>query len=286
MAASRSNTRRRPQQRLREHLTRLQALLPGLMSVLALALVAVLAYRAFLGLYAMPVERIVVSGKLEHLRQEAVRSLLAERMDRGLLFLNLRTLRRELETLPWVYRAQLRRRFPDTLEVRVLEQVPIARWGDEGFLNHEARVIFVADQQQGRELPSIRGQAGSEAPLGRRYQQGRNLPSIRGPEGHEALLMNRYQQLLDRLQAVRLTPSALREDEFGQLQVEMSSGLLLHLGAKDFSGRLEQFLLLWRGDLQDRAATVRRVDMRYASGAAVAYSQPQLAGEAEHSGGV
>jgi hypothetical protein len=64
--------------------------------------------------------------------------------------LDLRDLRRELEALPWVYRAELRRRFPDTLEIRVVEQVPIARWGDGAFLNHEARVVRLRTRRAGR----------------------------------------------------------------------------------------------------------------------------------------
>jgi hypothetical protein len=114
-------------------------------TLLAVGLVLLLGWRGAQALYAQPVAHIVVSGKLENLHRDAVRQAVAGRIDRGLLALDLRDLRRELEALPWVYRAALRRRFPDTLEIRVVEQLPIARWGDGAFLNHEARVVQVAD---------------------------------------------------------------------------------------------------------------------------------------------
>jgi len=214
-------------------------------------------------LRSLPVERIVVTGKLENLRQEALRAALSDELDQGLLFLSLRDLQRTLEALPWVYQAQLRRRFPGTLEVSVVEQLPIARWGDDAFLNHEARIIEVAD--------------------GERWQA---LPQIRGPLNSEARLMNHYQRLLDRLRPLSLNPISLSEDDYGQLRVGLDNGLDLQLGDRDFSLRLQRFLQLWSSDLQNNSQAVQRVDMRYESGAAVAFDQtPQLAGLTENTQG-
>jgi cell division protein FtsQ len=207
-------------------------------------------------LRAMPVERIIVTGKLEHLRQEAVRSVLASELDAGLVLLDLRALQARLEELPWIYRASLRRRFPDTLEVAVVEQLPIARWGDGGFLNHEARIIEVTDSERWRDLPQIRG-----------------------PQGSAARLMSQYQRLLEQFRPLDLTPVVVQEDEFGQLSVTLDSGLELQLGNRDFAGRLQGFLLLWRSELAEAELAARRVDMRYEGGAAVAFEDAaQVAG--------
>jgi cell division protein FtsQ len=225
-------------------------------TLLAVGLVLLLGWRGAQALYAQPVAHIVVSGKLENLHRDAVRQAVAGRIDRGLLALDLRDLRRELEALPWVYRAALRRRFPDTLEIRVVEQLPIARWGDGAFLNHEARVVQVADEARWS-----------------------SLPDIRGPAGSEVRLVNRYQQLQELLRPLELTPVALEEDDFGQLELLLANGVEVALGDRQFAQRVEDFLLLWRRDLADRGQQVLRVDMRYADGAAVALrDEPQLAG--------
>jgi cell division protein FtsQ len=233
-------------------LTLTRQLLLGL-AFIGLAAGAVLSWRT---LEAMPVERIVVTGKLENLRRDAVRTALATELDGGLLFLDLGALRARLEALPWVYRASLRRRFPDTLEVNVVEQLPIARWGDDAFLNHEARIIAVRDSERWRDLPQIRG-----------------------PEGSAPRLMARYQRLLEQFGPVDLNPVAIDEDGFGQLTVTLYSGLELQLGNRDFAGRVQQFLHLWRSELRDAELVARRVDMRYDSGAAVAFEEAeQVAG--------
>lgn len=245
---------------LRERLAAIGAvlgrLLPRASLLLALGILTLLVQRGVQALYAQPVERIVVSGQLESAHREALQATVAARIDAGLLALDLPALRGELQALPWVYRAQLRRRFPGTLEIQVVEQRPIARWGDGGFLNHEARVVTVSDAAQWEALPEIRG-----------------------PEGSEARLMAQYQRLLEMLRPLELVPTELEEDDFGQLRVALDNGLSLELGNRDFARRIDDFLLLWRSELREQAQHVLRVDMRYADAAAVRFRDtPQLAG--------
>ena len=155
-----------------------------------------------------------------------------------------------------MYQASLRRHFPGTLEVSVVEQRPIARWGDTAFLNHEARVIAVADAKRWG-----------------------GLPLISGPEGSQQRLMAHYRRLLELLRPLQLAPATLEEDAFGQLTVLLDGGIELRLGRQEyFARRVDSFLTLWRGELAAVADRVRRVDMRYADGAAVAYDEvPQVA---------
>jgi cell division protein FtsQ len=248
---------------LKTLMPRIQSGFSTLLSVSAMLALAAVVYLGVEALRKLPVERIVVTGKLEHLRQDALRDAMSDELDQGLLFLSLADLQVTLEALPWVYSAELRRRFPDTLEVSVVEQLPIARWGDEAFLNHEARIIEVTDRERWR-----------------------SLPEIRGPMGSEARLMNHYQRLLERLRPLALTPISLSEDDYGQLVVGLDNGVQLQLGDHDFSLRLQRFLQLWSSDLQEADRVVQRVDMRYDGGAAVAFDQtPRLAGLTENTQG-
>lgn len=266
MAVSRRNARRQPPstgERLRGLMPAIHRVLQSLVSVCAFALLLLVASFGLEALRGLSVERIVVTGKLEHLREEAVRKALTPDLANGLVLMNLRKLRDKLESLPWVYRAELRRRFPDTLEVYVIEQLPIARWGDGAFLNHQARITEVTDAA--------------------RWQ---DLPQIRGPEGSEARLMSHYQRLLEQLHPLALTPVALYEDQFGQLQARLDNGLELHLGDHDFALRLQRFQQLWSRELHDSPSGAARVDMRYDGGAAVTFENtPQLAALNTESGG-
>jgi cell division protein FtsQ len=78
----------------------------------------------------------------------------------ALLALDLRAIRARIETLPWVERARITRRWPDTIEVELVERVPVAVWQHRG----ELRVIDlageplpVADVEAYRHLPLLVG---------------------------------------------------------------------------------------------------------------------------------
>ena len=180
-----------------------------------------------------------------------VRRVVAGALEGGFVGADLDALRGHLEELPWVYEAAVRRRWPDTLEITVQEQLPIARWGEEGFLNHEAAVFRT-----------------------RAAERWQGLPTLDGPPGSEQRLMDYYQRLRDMLAPLDLAVTTLRQDERGQLEARLAGGLHLRLGSEDFLLRVQRFIDLYRNDLQARGAEVASVDMRYASGAAVTFHEP------------
>lgn len=47
--------------------------------------------------------------------------------------MNLNQLRQELQSHPWIHQVSVRREWPSTLKVEVVEEVPIARWESRGF---------------------------------------------------------------------------------------------------------------------------------------------------------
>ena len=216
------------------------------------ALVSVGLYRGGTHLSAQQVERLTVMGDVQHIDIEAIQSRLAPRIAAGFLATDLTDLRHELESLPWVYRVNTRRRWPAEIEVTLTEQRPLARWGEGGYLNHEGEVF-----------------AATADPL---YQ---DLPLLIGPDGAEGSLMRRYQALAGLLEPTGLQISELSLDPLGQVAVRFDSGLSLLLGAKDISHRVTRFKRLWEEELPAQA--VAKVDLRYEYGAAVTFSDAELA---------
>lgn len=214
------------------------------------------ALQGFITLQAIPVERIVVSGDLKHTRTEVLQEMVQPALVGGFLSADLEQIRAELEALPWIYRVSVRRRWPNSLEISVVEQLPIARWGQGGFLNHEG-AVFQSDNAEAW----------------------RDLPRLVGPPGSERELMARYQRLEELLADVALEVQMLEVDERGQLEAELSGGMALVLGGEAFLERVQRFIAVYRTDLAERAGDVARVDLRYQSGLAVAFHEPaQVAG--------
>ncbi|NQY04255.1 MAG: FtsQ-type POTRA domain-containing protein [Halieaceae bacterium] len=230
-----------------------------LMIFAGVAFVAVAAVQAWLTLDAIPVEQISVKGSLEHTQREAVESLVQPALVGGFLSADLATMQQQLESLPWIYSANVRRRWPNALEIHVVEQLPIAHWGEAGFLNHEAQVFQSPDAQ--------------------RWE---GLPTLRGPEGSARHLVARYQRLEELLAPIGREVVTLIQDPRGQLDAELDNGIHLLLGNDEFVERVQRFVALYQRELRARDESVARVDLRYASGVAVAFeSAEQLAGLTE-----
>jgi cell division protein FtsQ len=213
------------------------------------AVVLVAAVQGFLFLRALPVEQIRVSGELEHTQAEAIQELVQPALVGGFLNADLARIRRQLEQLPWVYKVTVRRRWPSALEIQVVEQLPIARWGEQGFLNHSGEVFSSA-----------------------RVQDQQSLPLLRGPEGTAGELMASYLRLIALLEPLGLAVDALEMDERGQLEAGLVGGMRLVMGNHDFRERLQRFVAVYPVHLAARGGEIERVDLRYESGLAVAFA--------------
>jgi len=61
--------------------------------------------------------------------------------------------------------------------------------------------------------------------------------------------------------------------------VQLSGGVELVLGGDDFKERMQRLVTVYHRELAGRMAEVQRIDLRYASGIAVAFREPvQVAG--------
>jgi len=77
---------------------------------------------------AFPLKTIVVEGNLRHVARGDIVSALQGRVTGTFFNVDLEFIRALFEGLPWVRHAEVRRGWPDRLEVRIEEHVAIARW--------------------------------------------------------------------------------------------------------------------------------------------------------------
>ena len=127
---------------------------------------------------------------------------------------------------------------------------PIARWGLDGFLNHEGGVFHT-----------------------NRVHDVDALPLLTGPEGSAGRLMARYQRMTEKLAPLGLKVTELSLDPRGELEAELAGGTRILLGKEQVRARMQRFIALYRAELGQRMDEVERVDLRYATGAAVAFAE-------------
>jgi cell division protein FtsQ len=224
--------------------------------LLGAGVVLAAAAQAWVTLHAIPVQRITVTGELEHTQREAVQDMVQPALAGGFLRADLTGIRAQLESMPWIYEASVRRRWPAALEIHVVEQLPIARWGEDSFLNHEGGIFHSG-----------------------RSAEWQDLPLLSGPDGSARDLMRAYRRMVDMLAPLGLKIEQLGVDQRGQLEAQLEGGARLLLGSSGFLERMHRFVALYRGELAAGPGEVERVDLRYASGVAVVFAEPaQVAG--------
>ena len=102
---------------------------------------------------------------------EAVPRILASTRN-SFFTVNLETVRRAVEGVAWVRRAQVRREWPDRLVVTIEEQRVLGVW-DDGRLVNTYGELFAANPAEAEEdnqaLPELSGPTGSERDVAQRY---------------------------------------------------------------------------------------------------------------------
>src|SRR5581483_8627337 len=213
---------------------------------LALAGAAVYAMRS----PAFVLNSIRVVGDVDHVAVPQVIDALQGRV-RGTFFsVDIDAIRALFETLPWVRRAEVRRLWPDGLEVRIEEHVPLARWGQE----RDGRLVNTYGEP-------FRGRV-----------QGA-LPELFGPPGSEGMLARRYAEFRGVLAPLSIEPASVLLSARYAWQLQLSSGLIVKLGRDrdkdDAVQRLARFVAVYPYTLGKAQRRFEYVDLRYPNGFAV-----------------
>ena len=193
---------------------------------------------------AMPVETIAITGEMRHVDRRDLESVIAPQVENGFLLTDLVSIREDIEALPWVYDANVRREWPGTIRVHVTEQQPIARWGEAAYINQEG---FIFDGE-----------------LMERYAQ---LPKLWSEQNKPPVLIDHFKIFQMLLMPHGLAVAALNEDHLGQVSAELTDGTEVQFGDKDFAQRVRRFVALLESE--DSANSIARIDFRYERGAAI-----------------
>lgn len=127
---------------------------------IALTLVALPLVGVFNGWFAAerwPLRTLQIEAEFGHLGVEQIRAAAAGEFDKGFFALDLAALQRRVAELPWVERVEARKRWPDTVVLRVYEQQPFAHWGDKRLIGSDGRLFEVPGADAIGGLPQLYG---------------------------------------------------------------------------------------------------------------------------------
>lgn len=203
-----------------------------------------------------PVERVSISGRFQRVQALEVEKAVREAVGRqGMVGVDLARIAEAVEAIAWVDRASVARSWPRSLTVQVVEQTPVARWGEQGLVNVRGEV-FMHDS---RHIPP-------------------ELPELTGPESQAPLMTQRYLAASPRLIQAGMRLMRLTLDERGAWEVLLDNGVTLRLGREHVEERFDRFMQAGARVVTTRAGEIAYVDLRYANGFAVGW---RAAGESK-----
>jgi cell division protein FtsQ len=207
------------------------------------------ASRVLLDPARFPLRHVQFEGELRNLTEPALQRLVRGYLGQSFFLLDLGAVYRVVEAEPWVEEVDVRRLWPDTIEVKLLERTTFGLWGDDEMV----------------DVNGVRFQPG-EAVLAHG-----TWPRLGGPDGHEMTLIQRYQEASELLGEIGLRVERLVENERRAWWMLLDNGITLNMGRKRFRERLQRFVDIYP-NLTRHGVAIAVVDLRYANGFAVRWN--------------
>ncbi len=99
-----------------------------------------------------------MQAEFKHVSAEQIRAAVQPRLGKGFFALDLDAVQKAVAALPWVESVEARKRWPDTLQLRVYERQPFARWNDKQLISRQGLVFDApAPMADIGVLPDLRG---------------------------------------------------------------------------------------------------------------------------------
>jgi cell division protein FtsQ len=215
---------------------------------LAIALVALPVVGVLRGWFAAdrwPVTQLTVQAEFKHVSAPEIRAAVLPRLGHGFFALNLEAVQQAVAALPWVESVEARKRWPDTLILRVYERQPFARWNEKRLISRQG-VLFDAP-------------ASDTA-----------LPDLRGPDAQMPEVIGFYADALKAFAGTSLKITGVALTERGSWSLATANGAQIVLGDRAQAGkRLRRFLDVYPQVMAGHSDAFAYVDLRYTNGFAV-----------------
>jgi cell division protein FtsQ len=227
-------------------------------SITGLLLLAFMAATLALGVqwlqdpYRFPLRTVKITSKPHHLDKDELQQALAPYVRGGFFTVNVTGIHDAVEALPWVYRATVRRDWPDRLVISFVEQEPVARWGKDALLNRYGEVFVPS------KLP--------DEPA---------LPLLSGPDGHERTVLEQYRRCSQTLSPLGLHIARIELNERRAWRIGLDNAVQLELGRVDTALRLQRFVRTFPEVFAGHLDALKSVDLRYSNGFSVYWQQAE-----------
>jgi len=191
-----------------------------------------------------PVDQLVLTNKLDHITSDMIQQEIAPWFPEGYIYIDINAIRDQLQKMVMVSQVSVEKVWPNTLNVNIEEERPVAIWNGKSMLSEKGDILPLALKDLA--LPKLKG-ADSESKTVMQH----------------FLLFNRWgkRHQLNLIGLQRSSAGWKLEYDAG-LQIWLDSNKAMQ-GLQKLEHVINQFQL----------SHIRRIDMRYEQGFAVDWNQ-------------
>ena len=222
-------------------------------ALLALPVVGVL--NGWFAANRWPVTRLIVQGEFKHVSMDQLRAAVLPSLGKGFFALNLDHVQQAVAALPWVESVEARKRWPDTLQLRIIERQPFARWNQKQLISRQGKLF--------------------DAPIDAAAAAA--LPDLQGPDDRLAEVVSFYADVGKAFAGTHLSINGVTLTARGSWSVTTTSGARIVIGDRDLAGdRLRRFLAVYPQMMAGHTDGFVYADLRYTNGFAVRWPPQAL----------
>jgi cell division protein FtsQ len=196
----------------------------------------------------MPIRYVRTAGVFQYLSKEEIKTALAPLVLTNFFSADMQTIQQTVAALPWVASVTVKRVWPDAIDIKVKEQKPYVRWGEQSLLNERGE----------RFTP-------------KHVNQFKNLPLLSGPEQQEQKVLEIMKGIRTELADQSLALAEFKVNDRWAWKIKLTSGMEIELGRNEQLKKLQRFLNTLDVLGQERVNAIATVDLRYPNGFAIAW---------------
>lgn len=202
-----------------------------------------------------PVTKIKIVGDVKHITANTLETAVSEYLNTGFFTTDVDALQDAVMGLSWVEKASVRRLWPDTVQVKIVERQAVASWNGKYLISDRGELFESDDLLED------------------------SVVQIQGPDGMHHYMLEQCQDLQTQFGKYGLELTHLALNDRRALEMRVANGVRFVFGRvhsiNESSSVISKFLLAYQHGLKAKMDRISTVDMRYTNGFSVRWRDEQ-----------
>lgn len=217
--------------------------------LIAVAMVVIIGVWAVKQVDDIPINTIEIQSPINKVNKSEIKIIVQNYIHEGFFTVDLTALENQLNDIPWVYRANVKRQWPGKVVINIVEQQPYFRWGEEHLINKYAEKFYVANTNEYAYLPLLKGVAGREREI-----------------------IDLYYKYSDGFKQAGAEIISLQEDARYDKEIRLANGIAINLGRDQTEKQIQRCLHSLAMFTKAEREAIASIDLRHSNGFAVRWN--------------